>query len=235
MNEAKSNVTPTRTTTKLDRDEPSSPVNDTRYRGMIGPLLCLTASRPNIVFNIGLCARFQSCPKVSNVKVTKRMLRYLKVTINVVLLYPTGDLFDLKGFADTDYAGMVDRKSTSSMAHFIGPCLISWASRKENFVSLSTAKAEYVATASCCSQLLWIKQQLKDFRIKIGCTPILCDDTSAMNMYKNPVQHKRTKLIDIRHHFLLDNVEKGNIVMTFCKIEDQVADIFTKAIGRESF
>ena len=140
MNEAKSNDTPIGTTTKLDKDEPGSPVNDTRYRGMIGSLLYLTASRPDIVFSVGLCARFQSFPKESHLKAVKRILRYLKGTINLVLWYPTGDSFDLKGFADADYAGhMVDRKSTSGMAHFLGPCLISWATRKQNSVALSTA------------------------------------------------------------------------------------------------
>ena len=84
-------------------------------------------------------------------------------------------------------------------------------------------------------QLFWIKQQLKDFGIETGCIPILCDNTSAMIMAKKPVQHKRTKHIDVRHHFLRDNVEKGNIVMKFCKTEDQVANIFTKALGIESF
>ena len=121
------------------------------------------------------------------------------------------------------------------MAQFLGPCLISWATRKQNSVALSTAEAEYVAAASCCAQILWIKQQLKDFGIETGYIPILCDNTSAMNMAKNSVQHKRTKHIDVRHHFLRDNVEKGNIVMKFCKTEDQVADTFTKSLGRESF
>ena len=79
------------------------------------------------------------------------------------------------------------------------------------------------------------KQQLKDFDIEIGCIPILCDNTSTMNMAKKPVQHKRTKHIDVRHHFLRDNVEKGSIAMKFCKTEDQVANIFTKALGIESF
>lgn len=158
MNEAKSNDTLIGTRTKLEKDEPGSPVNDTRYRGMIGLLLYLTASRPDIVFIVGLCARFQSCPKESHLKAVKRILRYLKGTMNLVLWYPTGDSFDLKGFADADYAGhMVDRKSTSEMAHFLGPCLISWATRKQNSVTLSTAEAEYVAAASCCAQLLWIK------------------------------------------------------------------------------
>ena len=121
------------------------------------------------------------------------------------------------------------------MAHFLGPCLISWATRKQNSVALSTAEAEYVATTSCCAQLLWLKKQLKDFGKETGCIPILYDNTSDMNMAKNPVQHKRTKHIDVRHHFLRDNVGKGNIVMEFCKTENQVANIFTKALGRDSF
>ena len=83
------------------------------------------------------------------------------------------------------------------MANFLGPCLISWATRKQNFIALSTVEAKYVAVASCCAQLLWIKQQLEDFGIKTGCIPIMCDNTSAINMAKNPVQHKRTKHIDI--------------------------------------
>ena len=121
------------------------------------------------------------------------------------------------------------------MANFLGPCLVSWATRKQNSVALSTAGAKYVAAASCCSQLFWIKQQLEDIGIKTGCIPIMCDNTSAINMAKNPVQHKRTKYIDIRHHFLRDNVEKGFIIMKFCATEDQIVDIFTKALGREPF
>ena len=152
---------------------------------MIGSLLYLTANRPDIVFSVGLCARFQSFPKESHLKAIQRILRYLKGTINLVLWYPTGDSFDLKGFADADYAGhMVDRKRTSGMAHILGPCLISWATRKQNSVALSTAEAEYVAAASCCAQLLWIKQQLKDFGIETGCIPILCDNTSAIKWPK---------------------------------------------------
>ena len=121
------------------------------------------------------------------------------------------------------------------MAHFLGSCLISWGSKKQNSVALSTAEAEYVAAASCCAQLLWIKQQLSDFGLKIEQVQIFCDNTSAINIAKNPVQHKRTKHIDIRHHFLRDNVEKGLISMNFCTTEEQIADIFTKALAREHF
>ncbi|XP_019224828.1 PREDICTED: uncharacterized protein LOC109206461 [Nicotiana attenuata] len=126
-------------------------------------------------------------------------------------------------------------KRTSGIAHFLGSCSTSWGIRKQNSVALSTVEAEYVAAASCCAQLLWIKQQLEDFGVFSDCVPILCDNTSALNMAKNLVQHKRTNHIDVRHHFLRDNVEKGLICVKFCSTEDQIADIFIKALSREHF
>ena len=98
-------------------------------------------------------------------------------------LYLKGCNFDLVGYADADYAGfLVDRKSTSGMAHFLRPCLVSWATKKQHLVTMSTAEAEYVAEVSYCAQLLWIKQQLKDFYVDTGCIPIYCDNTSAINI-----------------------------------------------------
>nr|XP_016494866.1 PREDICTED: uncharacterized mitochondrial protein AtMg00810-like [Nicotiana tabacum] len=131
MESSKISDTPIATITRLDMDEPGSPVNETMYRGIIGSLLYLTASRPDIVFSVGLCARFQSSPKESHLKVAKKILRYLKGTQDLVLYYPSGDNFDLIGYADIDYASyLVDRKSTSCMAHILGLCLISWGTRK---------------------------------------------------------------------------------------------------------
>ncbi|XP_070028737.1 secreted RxLR effector protein 161-like [Nicotiana sylvestris] len=227
---------PIATATRLDMDESDSPINQIMYRGIIRSLLYLTASIPDIVFSVRLCARFQSNPKESHLKAAKRILRYLKGTQDLVLYYPSGDNFNLIGYTDADYASyLVDRKSTSGMAHFLGSCLISWDTRKQNSVALSIAEAEYVAAASCYAKLLWIKQQLEDFGVYTDCVPLLCDNTSALNMAKNLVQHKRTKHIDMTHHFLRDNVEKGLICMKFCSIEDQIADIFTKALSREHF
>jgi len=109
-------------------------------------------------------------------------LRYLKHTPNLALLYPRGCNFDLIGYAGANYIGFLfDRKSTSGMAHFLRPCLVSGATKKQHSVAMSTAEVEYVAAASCYAQLLWIWQQLKDFSIDIGCIPIFCDNTTAIN------------------------------------------------------
>ncbi|XP_070007243.1 secreted RxLR effector protein 161-like [Nicotiana sylvestris] len=217
-------------------DETGSPVNQTMYRGIIRSLLYLTVSRPDIVFSVGLCARFQSNPKESHLKAAKRILRYLQGTQDMVLYYPSGYSFNLIGYADAYYVGfLVDRKNTSGMAHFLGSCLISWGTRKKNSIALSTAEAEYVAAASCYAQLICIKQQLEDFGVLTESMPLLCDNTSALNMAKNLVQHKRTKHIDVRHHFLRDHMEKGLICLKFCSTKDQIVDIFTKALSREQF
>ena len=181
-----------------------------------------------------MCARFQSNPKETHLTAVKRILRYLKHTPDLSLWYPKGCNFNLVGYANADYAGfLVDRKSTSGMAHFLGPWLVSWATKKQHSVAMPTA--EYVATASCCAQLLWIKQQLKDFCVDTGCIPIYYDNTSAINIFKNPCQHRRTKHVDIHHHLLRDNMEKCLISMNFCATNIQIADIFTKALSSEQF
>ncbi|XP_070014182.1 secreted RxLR effector protein 161-like [Nicotiana sylvestris] len=119
-------------------------------------LLLPTLSRGS---GIGLCAGFQENPKESYLTDVKRILRYLKGTTDLGHWYPKGSNFNLVGYADVDYVGfLVDRKSTSGMADFLGSCLVSWATKKQNSVALSTVEAEYVAAASCCAQLLWIKQ-----------------------------------------------------------------------------
>ncbi|XP_070014453.1 secreted RxLR effector protein 161-like [Nicotiana sylvestris] len=169
MEESKETDTPIATTTKLDIVEPGSSVDQKLYRGMIGLLLYLTASRLDIVFIVGLYARFQANPKESHLTTVKRIMRYLKGTTDLCLWYPKGSNFNLVGYVDADYVDfLVDRKITSGMTHFLGSCLVSWATKKQNSVTLSTVEAEYVAVASCCAQVLWIKQHLMDFGIEVG-------------------------------------------------------------------
>nr|CAN82347.1 hypothetical protein VITISV_040746 [Vitis vinifera] len=236
MEEAKTMKTPMSSSIKLDMDEKGKPVNSTMYRGMIGSLLYLTTSRPDIMYSVCLCARFQSCPKESHLSVVKRILRYLKGNMDIGLWYPKGDNFELIEYSDADFAGCkVERKSTSGTYHFVGHSLVSWHSKKQNLVALFTAKAEYIEAGLCFAQILWMKQTLSDFNLIFEHVPIKCDNTSAINISKNPVQHFRTKHIDIRHHFLRDHAQKGDITLEFVSTKDQLADIFTKPLSEEQF
>ncbi|CAM8894852.1 unnamed protein product [Rhodiola kirilowii] len=203
---------------------------------MIGSLLYLMASRPAIMFSGCQCARFQAEPRESHVKAVKRILRYLKGTEKLVLWYPRVKSLRLEGYTDANFVGdRTERKSTSGMAQFLGSCLVSWGSKKQNSMALSTAEAEYVAAAACCAQILWLRNQLSDFNLHFDQVPIFCDNTSAISIAKNPVLHGKTKHIEIKHHFLRDCVEKELVTINFCRSEDQVADIFTKALHREAF
>ena len=144
MQDCSSASTPMATATKLDKDT-GILVDITDYRGMIGSLLYLTACRPDIQFAVCLCARYQACPKVSHLIAVKRILRYLVGMVNLGLWYPAGCELELVAYSDADYAGCkLDRKSTSGYCHYLGQCLVSWASKKQHSVALSTAEAEYV-------------------------------------------------------------------------------------------
>ena len=236
MESAKSAKTPMSTSTKLDADEGGNKVDITMFRGMIGSLLYLTASRPDIMFSVCLCARFQANPKESHLTAVKRILRYLIGTQQLGLWYPKASSKLLIGYSDADFAGSkTDRKSTSGACQFLGHSLVSWSSKKQNSVALSTAEAEYIATGSCCAQVLWMKQQLSDFGLNFENIPIKCDNTSAINLSKNPIMHSRTKHIEIRHHFIRDHVQKGDISLEFVQTEFQLADIFTKPLDENRF
>ena len=228
--------TPMSPSCKLDKDDEGKCVDLKYYRGMIGSLLYLTASRPDIMFSVCLCARYQSNPKESHLNAVKRILRYLNGTQTLGLWYSKDSQIDLLGYSDADFAGCkLDRKSTSGTCQFLGVNLISWFSKKQNSVALSTAEAEYIAAGSCCAQILWIKQQLEDFGIKLNETPIKCDNTSAINLSKNPIQHSRSKHIEIRHHFIREHVQNKNIILEYVCTENQLADIFTKALSEDRF
>jgi len=194
MDKCKEASTPISTSCYLDLDEKGVSVDQTKYRGLIGSLLYLTASHPDIMFSVCMCARFQSNPKESHFKGGKRILKYLKGTINVGLWYPRGASLSLIRYSDSDFAGCkLDRKSTSGTCHLLGASLISWHSKKQACVALSTAEVEYIAVGSCCAQILCLKQQLSDFGLSLSKIPLKCDNTSAINLTKNPVQNSRTK------------------------------------------
>jgi hypothetical protein len=151
-----------------------------------------------------VCARFQTNPKESYLSALKIILRYLKHTPNIGLWYPKGANLELVVYSDSDFArSLVDCKSTFGACHLFGRSLVSWSSKKQNFVALSTAEAEYIVAGACCAQILYIKQSLLDYGVQLGSVPLLCDNESAVKITKNHVLHSRTKHIDIRQPSLL--------------------------------
>nr|GEU97892.1 retrovirus-related Pol polyprotein from transposon TNT 1-94 [Tanacetum cinerariifolium] len=134
------------------------------------------------------------------------------------------------------YAGCKDTfKSTSGGAQFLGEKLVSWSSKKQDCMVLSTAKTEYVSLFACCAQVLWMQTQLTDYGFHFNKIPIYCDSKSAIAISCNPVQHSRTKHIAVRYHFIKEHVEKGTIELYFVKTDYQLADIFTKALPTDHF
>ncbi|GJX62912.1 retrovirus-related pol polyprotein from transposon TNT 1-94 [Tanacetum coccineum] len=187
---------------KLDEDPQGKAVDPTRYRGMIGTLMYLTSSRPDLVFAVCMCARYQAKPTEKHLHAVKRIFRYLRGTINMGMWYSKDSCIALTAFADADHAGCQDtRKSTSGSMQLLGDRLVSWSSKKQKSTAISSTEAEYIA-----------------FAIALCC---------------NNVQHSRSKHIDIRHHFIKEQVENGVVELYFVRTEYQLADIFTKPLARE--
>ncbi|GJT87695.1 retrovirus-related pol polyprotein from transposon TNT 1-94 [Tanacetum coccineum] len=224
-------------TKHLDADLSGTPVDQTKYRSMVGALMYLTASRPDIVHATCYCARYQAKPTEKHLTAVKRIFRYLKDSINMGLWYPKDTGFELTAFSDSDHAGCLDsRKSTSGGIQFLGgDKLVSWSSKKQDCTSMSSAEAEYVSLSACCAQVLWLRTQLTDYGFHFDKIPMYCDSKAAIAISCNPVQHSRTKHIDVRYHFIKEQVEKGIVELFFVGTEYQLADLFTKALSEDRF
>ncbi|GJX38226.1 copia protein [Tanacetum coccineum] len=223
-------------TERLDADLQGTPTDQTTYRRMIGGLMYLTASRPDIAFATFVCARYQARPTVKHLKEVKRIFRYLRQSYNMGLWYLKDSGFELIAYLDADHAGCKDDcKSTSGGLQFLGGKLVSWSSKKQDCTAMSTAEAEYVSLSACCAQVIWMRTQLLDYGYKYNRIPMYCDSKSAIAISCNPVQHSKTKHIDIRYHFIKEHVEKGTVEIYFVGTEYQLADLFTKALPKERF
>jgi hypothetical protein len=238
LSDTKTASTPMETHKQITADLEGEDVDVHHYRSMIGSLMYLTASRPDIMFPVCVCARFQVNPKQSHLLAVKRIFRYLKGQPRLGLWYPYESSFDLIAYSDSDLGGAnMDRKSTSGGCQFLGSRLVSWQCKKQTTVSLSTTEAEYIAAASCCSQVLWIQNQMLDYGVTFLHTPIFIDNNSAISIINNPVKHSKTKHIEIRFHFIRDCNEKKLIQVAKVHTDNQFADLFTKAfdVGRFTF
>ncbi|GJS27803.1 putative ribonuclease H-like domain-containing protein [Tanacetum coccineum] len=186
----KTAITPMETKVALTKDEEAVDVDVHLYRSMIGSLMYLTASRPDIMYAVCVCSRFQVTPKTSHLNAVKRIFKYLKGKPHLGLWYPRESPFDLEAFSDSDYGGSnLDRKSTTGGCQFLGQRLISWQCKKQTIVATSTTEAEYVAAANCCGQVLWVQNQLLDYGFNFMNTKIHIDNESTICIVKNPVYH----------------------------------------------
>ncbi|GKE87089.1 hypothetical protein Tco_1564564, partial [Tanacetum coccineum] len=228
--------TPIETNKALLKDEEAEDVDVHFYRSMIGSLIYLTAFRPDIMLAVCACARFQVTPKVSHLHVVKMIFRYLKGQPKLGLWYPRDSPFDLEAFSDSDYAGAsLDRKSITGGYQFLGKRLISWQCKKQTIVANSTTEVEYVAAANCCGQVLWIQNQMLDYGFNFMNTKIYIDNESIICIVKNPVFHSKTKLIEIRYHFIRDSYENRLIQVVKIHTDHNVADLLTKAFDVGKF
>nr|GFB40026.1 retrovirus-related Pol polyprotein from transposon TNT 1-94 [Tanacetum cinerariifolium] len=199
-------------TRHLDADLSGTPVEQTKYRS-------------------------KAQPTEKHLTAVKRIFQYLKDTIHMGLWYPKDTGFELTAFSDSNHAGCLDLcKSTSGGIQFLGGDKhVSWSLKKQDCTSMSSAEAEYVSLSACCTQVLWMRTQLIDYGFHFDKIPMYCDSKEAIAISCNPVQHSRTKHINVRYHFINEKVEKGIVKLFFVRTEYQLADLFTKALPVERF
>nr|GEV03844.1 retrotransposon protein, putative, unclassified [Tanacetum cinerariifolium] len=204
-------------TTHLDADLSDTPVDQTKYHSMVGTLIYLTTSRPDIIHATCYCARYQAKQLEKHRTAIKWNFRYLKDTINMGLWYPKDTGFELTSFSYSDHTGRLDsHKSTSSGIRFLGGNkLVSWSSKKQDCTSMSLAKSNYVSLSVCCAQVLWLTTQLTDYGFHYDKIPMYCDSKAAIAISCDPVHHSLTKHIDDKYRFIKEKVEKGIVSLFF--------------------
>ena len=222
---------------KLNKDHEGKKVDSTLYKQIVGSLMYLIATRPDIMFSMSLISRYMENPTKIHLLAAKRILRYLQGTRDFGLFYKKGEKLELFGFTDSDYAGnQDDRRSTSGYVFMLGTGAVSWSSKKQQIVSLSTTEAEFIAATACACQAIWLRRILEELQFKqVEATTVFRDNNSAIKLSKNPVLHGRSKHIDVKYYFLRDLSNDGTIKLVYCRSEDLVADIQTKPLKLATF
>ncbi|XP_042426028.1 uncharacterized mitochondrial protein AtMg00810-like [Zingiber officinale] len=235
--DGKKRSTPLDVNTRLHRDEGTCLSDPRPFRTLVGSLIYLTITRPDIAFSVGMVSRYMQEPRKPHFEEAKKILKYVNSTLNLGLLYEKGVEFSLQGFADADFGGdLDDRRSTSGFEFLRGATSISWCSKKQSSVSLSTTEAEYKASAQAAQECMWLRRLFEDLHVPIDQPiPIHRDNLSAIKLTSNPVFHARTKHIELEHHFIREKVLDRIIDMVAVKSEDNIADIFTKTLPKGAF
>ena len=206
--------------------------NASEYQRLVGKLIYLTITRPDIAYAVSFVSQFMHSPSSHHLQLVKRIIRYLKSSISTGIFMQNNGHFTIEGYTDSDWAGNVlDRKSTTGYCTLVGGNLVTWKSKKQFVVARSSAEAEYRAMASTACELIWLKRLLRDLEI-ISSKPILlhCDNQAVMHIAANPVFHERTKHIEVDCHFVRNQVQSKLLQTVFVRSSDQLADVFTKLL-----
>ena len=237
MQDAKEVTTPLSTSESLKLCDGSPATDSTQYRQVLGSLQYLALTRPDISFAVNKLSQFMHRPSTTHWSAVKRILRYLKGTLNHGIFLRKNTSLHLHAFADADWAGNFDdRTSTSGYIVFLGATPISWSSKKQKTVARSTTEAEYRAVATAAAELNWVTNLLKELNVNSTVIPtIYCDNIGATYLCANPVFHSRMKHIAIDFHFVRDQVARHQLRVSHVHTADQLADSLTKPLARKLF
>ncbi|KAH9681167.1 hypothetical protein KPL71_026862 [Citrus sinensis] len=222
---------------KLSKHDEGEDIDPTFIKSLVGSLCYLTCTRSYILYAVGLVSRYMENPKTTHFKAAKRILCYIKDTINFGLLYSFSNDYKLVGYSDSNWGGDVDdRKSTIGFVFLMGDIAFTWMSKKQLIVTLSTCEAEYVAATSSVCHAMWLINLLKELSFPQEEPSEICiDNKSTIALSKNPVFHDRSKHIDTRYHFIRECIARKEVQIKYVKSQDQAVDIFTKSLKQEDF
>ena len=239
LSEAKPVSTPADLSTKLERDDGvSKDVDYISYQSMVGSLLyAAMATRPDIAQAVRVVSKFNLKPNQAHLTAVKRIFRYLKGTVSLGLRYQKSEDGVLVGYSDADWAGdQDDRHSTTGNLFMMARGPITWLSKKQGIVALSTTEAEYVALSTATQESVWLRRLLMDLNaFPNGPTVLMEDNQGAIAVAKNPIAHARTKHIDIRYHYIREAVQEQTIELKYCPTNEMLADILTKPLSKGQF
>jgi Reverse transcriptase (RNA-dependent DNA polymerase) len=237
MLECKPVDTPMVQNQKLVVDPNQSPINRERYQRLVGKLIYLSHTRPDIAYAVSVVSQFMHSPSEEHMDAVMRILRYLKGSPGRGIMFEKHGHLEIAGYTDADWAGSVcDRKSTTGYFTFVGGNLVTWRSKKQNVVALSSAEAEFRGMVKGICELLWLRRLLTELGFEpISEMKLFCDNKAAIDISHNPVQHDRTKHIEVDRHFIREKIDSKIIEIPFVRSGEQLADMLTKAVSSKMF